>query len=143
MGFSLKKALWLAALLLGSAVEPANAICVPTATAMCLTGNRFQVAATFRTSSGPTTPARPVKLTDQTGYFWFFDPGNVEILVKVLNACTFPGAPRYWVFAAGLTNVEVLITVTDTQTGTVKTYNNPLNRAFPPVQDVSAFATCP
>jgi hypothetical protein len=67
----------------------------------------------------------------------------VEAVVKVLDACSFPGAPRFWVFAAGLTNVEVVLTVTDTATGAVKTYTNPLNRAFQPVQDTAAFATCP
>ena len=49
----------------------------------------------------------------------------------------------YWVFFAAGTNVEFTVTVTDTQTGTVKTYSNPLNTAAPPVQDTSAFATCP
>src|SRR5688500_20030412 len=117
------QALSLAVVLLGAAAAPAGAACVPTATSMCLNEDRFAVAATFRTATLPTTPARPVEITDQTGYFWFVDPGNVEIMVKVLNACTFPGAPRFWVFAAGLTNVEVVITVTDTKTGAVKTYN--------------------
>lgn len=50
---------------------------------------------------------------------------------------------RYWVFAGGLTNVQVTTTVTDTQTGTVKIYTNPLGQAFQPTQDTSAFATCP
>lgn len=130
---------------LGIRVDPLadTGDCVPSTTAMCLNNNRFEVRATFRTATQATTPAQVVKLTDDTGYLWFFSSTNVEILVKVLNACGFPSAPRYWVFAAGLTNVEVTIAVTDTQTGAVKTYTNPLNTPFPPKQDTNAFATCP
>jgi len=42
-----------------------------------------------------------------------------------------------------VTPPEVLITVTDTQAGRVRQYFNPQGRAFAPVQDVGAFATCP
>lgn len=130
---------------LGIRADPvfAASTCVPSATAMCLNGNRFRVEASFRTASAPAAPAQAVELTDDTGYFWFFASTNVEVVVKVLNACTFPGSPRYWVFAAGLTNVEVVIRVTDTQTGIQKVYINPLNQPFPPLQDTGAFATCP
>ena len=38
----------------------------------------------------------------------------------------------YWVFAAGLTNVEVTLTVTDLETQEVRTYTNPLGVAFSP-----------
>ncbi|MBV8203137.1 MAG: hypothetical protein JOZ15_21185, partial [Acidobacteria bacterium] len=49
---------------------------------------------------------------------------------------------HFWVFAGGLTNVHVVIKVTDTQTGAVKTYTNPQNTAFQPLQDTSALP-CP
>jgi hypothetical protein len=49
----------------------------------------------------------------------------------------------YWVFAGGLTNVQVEITITDTASGTKKTYMNPQGTAFKPIQDTAAFATCP
>ena len=49
---------------------------------------------------------------------------------------------RYWVFAGGLTNVEVTLTVTDTRTQESKTYKNPQNHTFQPFQDTNAFA-CP
>lgn len=115
--------------------------CTQNATTMCLNNGRFQVRATFQTSGGDSGSAQAVRLTEDSGYFTFFTASNVELIVKVLNGCSLNN--RYWVFAAGLTNVQVTITVTDTKTGTVKTYNNPLNRAFPPIQDTSAFATCP
>jgi hypothetical protein len=47
------------------------------------------------------------------------------------------------VFAGGPTDVNVVITVTDTQTGATKTYTNPQRTAFRPIQDTSAFASCP
>jgi hypothetical protein len=49
---------------------------------------------------------------------------------------------RFWFFAAGLTNVQVAITVTDTQTGATREYDNKLGAPFAPVQDTSAFP-CP
>lgn len=81
------------------------------------------VAGLPSTSAGslpPALPARatPVQLTGDTGYFWFFNASNVELVVKVLDACHFG---RFWVFAGGLTNVDVDLTVTDTATGAVKT----------------------
>jgi hypothetical protein len=39
-----------------------------------------------------------------------------------------------------LTNVNVVIAVTDTQTGAVKTYTNPQGAAFEPIQDTDSFA---
>ena len=39
-------------------------------------------------------------------------------------------------------NVEVLVMVTDTQTGRTRTYANPRGTAFVPVQDTKAFG-CP
>ena len=115
--------------------------CTPSATALCLNNNRFQVTATFDTPSGQSGQAQVVKLTDETGYLWFFSSGNVEVVTKVLNACSFNN--RYWVYSAGLTDVHVVLTVTDTQTGAFKTYTNPQGRAFLPILDSSAFATCP
>ncbi|MGH9399710.1 MAG: hypothetical protein ACRD00_05035, partial [Thermoanaerobaculia bacterium] len=79
--------------------------------------------------------------TSDTGQFWFFSSSNVEIVVKVLNGCGVN--TRYWVFAGGLTNVQVTLTVTDMSNSTMKTYINPLNTAFAPIQDTNAFATCP
>ena len=115
--------------------------CAENATTLCLNNGRFRVRATFLTPSGQSGNAQAVRLTEDSGYFTFFIASNVELITKVLNGCALNN--RYWVFAAGLTNVEVNLTVTDTKTGTTKSYLNPLNRPYPPVQDTSAFATCP
>lgn len=120
----------------------ATTACVAGGANLCLSSNRFRVAATFQApNNGPSGNAQGVTLTPDSGYFWFFDPANVELTVKVLNGCAINN--HYWVYAAGLTNVNVVLTVTDTQTGAVKSYVNPQGRTYVAVLDSSAFATCP
>jgi CSLREA domain-containing protein len=115
--------------------------CVAGGGTLCLGNGRFSVTATFQApGAGPAGQAQGVTLTPDSGYFWFFDPGNVEVTVKVLNGCGVNN--KYWVFAAGMTNVNVVLTVTDTATGQVKTYTNPQGRTFRSILDTNAFATC-
>jgi hypothetical protein len=120
---------------------PGGGTCTATATVMCLNNGRFRVSGTFNPPSMVGGDARAVQLTDDTGYFWFFNAENVELVVKVLNGC--PVNSRYWVFAGGLTNVEVRITVEDTVRGGTRTYTNPQRTPFQPIQDTQAFFTCP
>jgi plastocyanin len=108
--------------------------------ALCLNEGRFQVEVTWTTPDGTSGAGHPVALTSDSGYFWFFDPNNVELGVKALNGCGFNG--HYWLFAGGLTNVEVAMTVTDTATGEVKTYSNLQGNAFQPIIDTTAFGSC-
>ncbi|MGH9367731.1 MAG: PPC domain-containing protein, partial [Thermoanaerobaculia bacterium] len=116
--------------------------CSNSANTLCLSDSRFRVQTSWRVpSQGTSGFGSAVPLTQDSGYFWFFDPGNVELVVKVLNACSFSNFK--WVFAAGLTNVEVTMTVTDTRNGMVRTYFNPSGIPYAPIQDTSAFATCP
>jgi len=115
--------------------------CVTTDTQLCLAGGRFLVQTGWKASDGQTGLAHTVPFTADSGSFWFFGPGNIELNVKVLDACSFNG--KYWVFAAAATDVEVTLTVTDTKTGAAKTYKNPLGHPFTTITDTSAFATCP
>ncbi|HEV2062981.1 MAG TPA: trypsin-like peptidase domain-containing protein, partial [Thermoanaerobaculia bacterium] len=114
--------------------------CTASATALCLSGGRFRVTAAWQTATA-SGDGMGVQQTPDTGYFWFFNNANVEMVVKVLNGCSTNN--RYWVFAGGLTNVRVAVSVTDTQNGNVRTYVNPINVPFQPIQDTAAFATCP
>ena len=82
-----------------------------------------------------------VPFADQSGKFWFFTSTSVELDVKVLDACALNH--KYWVFAAGLTNVQVTLTVTDTLNGATKTYTNTQGHTFATITDTAAFATCP
>jgi hypothetical protein len=115
--------------------------CAASPTALCLNGGRFQVTAHFDAGGGNAGSASAVQLTSDTGYLWFFASSNVEVIVKVLDGCGLNN--RYWVFAGGLTDVNVTLTVTDTKTSTTRTYMNPAHTAFQPIQDTGAFATCP
>jgi hypothetical protein len=116
--------------------------CVPNDETMCLSQGRFQVRVHWRTQQGTQGQGQSHPLTDDSGYFWFFNPDNVELVVKIIDACG-PPFDRFWVFAAGLTNVETTITVTDTLHNESKEYRNTLGQAFQPIQDTQAFATCP
>lgn len=122
-------------------VEIVQPPCKPDATTLCLQDGRFRVRVDWRRPDSSTGTGKALLPSNDAGEFWFFRADNTELIVKVLDGC---GANnRYWVFASGLTNVRVDITVTDTKNGATKTYTNPLNQAFQPIQDTSAFATCP
>jgi hypothetical protein len=99
------------------------------------------VQADWTTPNGQSGTGHAVPLSSDTGTFWFFNDANVEVVVKVLEGCATNN--RYWVFAGGLTNVRVRLTVRDAQTNATKQYTNPQNTAFRPIQDTLAFATCP
>jgi len=109
-------------------------------TTLCVNGERFKVRAHYASGSlqgfGTAVP-----FADESGRFWFFSPTNVELDVKVLDGCGVNN--RFWFFAAGLTNVGVELTVTDTSTGVVKTYQNAAGHVFSTITDTGAFATCP
>jgi hypothetical protein len=112
-----------------------------TSSTLCLSEGRFLVGATWIAPDGSSGTAHAVPLTSDPGYFWFFEPGNVELAVKTLNGCSVNG--RFWFFAGGLTNLGVTITVTDTTTNQTRTYSNPQGQAFQPIIDAAAFENCP
>jgi hypothetical protein len=106
-----------------------------------LLGERFRVSATWRTADGASGAAQAVPLTSETGLFWFFSATNVELIVKVLDACA-PPFQSFWVYASGLTDVEVELTVVDTWSGQSKTYHRPRGTLFAPLADTSTFKGC-
>lgn len=105
---------------------------------------RLKVEATWRSPAGEagSGTVAPNGRFNDGGCFWFFNDSNTQTLVQILNRCS-ASTPRYWVFASGLTNVEVNITVTDTQAGVQQTYTNPQGQPFRSITDTNAFATCP
>jgi hypothetical protein len=116
--------------------------CVADAHTLCLDQGRFAVTAAFQEApTGFSQPANAVPLTDLTGNFWFFDPANIELVVKVLDGCA--GFDSFWFFSAGLTNLGVTISVHDLVTDQFRNYSNTFGTAFVPIQDTSAFHTCP
>lgn len=115
-------------------------VCLTSATRLCLAEGRFQVVlgwssaeergAAFAVSGGPNA-----------GSFWFFSEDNPEVFVKVLNAC-FEPFNRFWIFAAGLTNLATRLEVLDTESGLRQVYEQLPGRAFESIQDFDSFATC-
>lgn len=118
----------------------AGGVCTPGPTTLCLGNGRFKVESRWTTVDATGT-GKALSLGDDSGRFWFFGPENPELVVKVIDACD--AFDRFWVFASGLTNVEVVLTVTDTHEGRTRQYFNRQGKAFAPIQDTNAFATCP
>ena len=114
--------------------------CVPSSTTVCINNDRFAVSVAWKTPSSQGT-GTGIEYTSESALFWFFGSSNIEMILKVLNACGLNN--RYWVFAAATTDVEYTITVTDTQRGNVKTYFHAQGTAAPAITDTGAFATCP
>lgn len=110
----------------------APSTCTPNTTTLCLLGNRFKVTlnATNR-NAGPTNGQQAPGITlPKSDLFGFFsipgltnNPNNLEVFVKALDGRGING--KYWVFFGTLTNFELNVTVTDTQTGQKKTYFRP------------------
>jgi hypothetical protein len=108
--------------------------CTTTTTTLCLHG-RFLVAVQWNDGENIGV-GQGIPATFDSGYMWFFAPGNIEMAVKILDGTSLNG--HFWVFAASLTNVSYGLTITDTVTGAVRVYQNPLGvmRSF---ADTSAF----
>jgi len=123
--------------------------CVPSPDTLCLLNDRFQVQVEWHDFSGnplslPGSPGSgqgfavdlPATNVTDSGYFWFYEPDTVELLVKMLDGRQVNG--HFWVFAGSLTNVEYTLRVLDTQTQKMSTYVNPPGR-FSVTFDTSAF----
>jgi hypothetical protein len=117
--------------------------CVPSPTALCLQDGRFRVEVAWADFQGGSGAGRPIPLPDRedSGLFWFFDPANIELTVKVLDACVVND--HFWVFVASGSTVEYTITVTDTHHDVTRTYGNDLGEVPSLLPDTAAFATCP
>ena len=114
--------------------------CEDNGTDLCLVGGRFKVEVRWRTPDGQLGLGHGARLTDNSGTYWFFGDSNVEVLLKVLDACSVND--RFWVFFAGTTTVGFNVEVTDTRTGVTREYSNPLGLAAPAVTDTQSFSTC-
>ncbi len=113
-------------------------VCEPDANTLCLgEGGRFRATITWEDFGGNTGPGRVAGLTtEDTGSFWFFDPNNIEMVVKALDGRQNNG--RLWIFYGSLTNVDFEMTITDTESSLQKVYTNFLGD-FASVGDTNAF----
>jgi hypothetical protein len=112
-----------------------SAVCSPGG--LCL--GRFKITAAWN-SGASSGRGEPSLITSNAGYFWFSDPSNVEVFVKILNTCASSGT--YDVYVNGLTHLGVTVTVTDTRTGISRDFVNPAGSPFSLIFDGSTFA-CP
>jgi hypothetical protein len=115
--------------------------CVADAQTLCVAG-RFRARAEWKAPDGRAGVAsvQPVPVGN-SGLLWFVSPDSLELLVKVLDGCA--GNGRYWVFVGPATNLQYLLTVTDTRTGQVRVYFNPQGVSPQAVTDTYAFEGCP
>lgn len=98
--------------------------CSPGPTTLCLLGSRFQVEVSWhdpRTGTSGLGHALPG--TNESGFFWFFEAKNVELVVKLLDGLTVNG--HFWFFHGGLSDVQYTITVTDTVEDETRRYFHP------------------
>lgn len=125
--------------------------CVASDTVMCLLdsdgdgkGDRFRATIELGTreqiEAGEGTPARVVKGgeryigTEESGLFYFFDPTNWEVLLKVLPACTPDLGNSVWVLAASASDQGMWITVIDTKLADDDSKTHRRDWIFPPLE---------
>ncbi len=122
--------------------RPSVGACVPSPTTLCLADGRFRARAVRRDFAGEMGVAEAVPLTGDSGYFWFFAPGNPEVMLKIVDACGLPGFENFWAYSTGLTNVEVELEVVDTWSGERQNVRTALGEAYGPLFDSGSFHVC-
>lgn len=99
--------------------------CVAGPDSLCLLGGRFEVKVdwTNHHAGNVTGIGHPATSSDRTGYFWFFNAENLELVVKALDGRAVNG--KYWFFYGALSDVAYRLRVRDTVTGATRFYDNP------------------
>ncbi|MEM9293874.1 MAG: hypothetical protein AAGD01_19505 [Acidobacteriota bacterium] len=99
-------------------VEANTSPCVDSDTTLCLAGGRYELSLLWNNGNEGGT-ARVVREGD-SAWFWFFQPNNLEAVVKLLDARDVNG--RFWFFVSPLTTLEVIIDLRNTATGELAAY---------------------
>ncbi|MDA8016607.1 MAG: PQQ-dependent sugar dehydrogenase [Thermoanaerobaculia bacterium] len=98
---------------------PTSGRCVPDASTLCFQAGRFRVTGSWRLD-GSTSIARVAPGSDRSGYLWFFDPDNPEVLIKILDGR--PINDSFWVMFGSATHLPFRLVVTDLETGIAKSF---------------------
>ncbi|REK09316.1 MAG: hypothetical protein DWQ36_07140 [Acidobacteria bacterium] len=106
----------------------------------CVSNSRFQVEVDWSIDGDHWSLARSIPLTEDTVSFWFLEPGNLEIVSKLLDGT--PINQHHWLFYASLTNLDYVLTVVDRDSGGTNRYRNPAG-AFHSDGDTRALALTP
>jgi ELWxxDGT repeat protein len=91
---------------------------------LCLLDGRYEVQVDWRDQHNDQQGVgRAVPFRDLSGFFWFFHPDNIELVVKLLDGTPVNG--NVWVFYGALSDVGYTLRVRETATGDVAEYVNP------------------
>ncbi len=109
---------------------PGGGRCEPGPERLCVQDGRFSLEVRFidpnesRPGVDPEKAARVLDslTTAETGFFWFFNPSNIELAAKVLDGRAINGS--FWLLYGGASDLEYTLTVTDTVTGLAREYTN-------------------
>ncbi|REJ85400.1 MAG: hypothetical protein DWQ36_19965 [Acidobacteria bacterium] len=92
--------------------------------------DRFQVSALFQPPGADAPSAGrvrddggPLDPDDAWAAFWWFEPGNLDFAVKVLDGEAITGT--HWVYGASLSDVAFEVEVFDATSGRRRRYTNP------------------
>ena len=116
---------------------PPTSGCTPTTTALQFDGG-YKVSMCYRTPEGKVGQARSgIWASGQAGLLWFFDRGNAEVLVKVLDGCSHNG--HRWAFVAPVTTLEFNLRIAGPD-GKTWTHGNRQGATASSKSDLQAFA---
>lgn len=69
----------------------------------------FEVRVSYENNGWFWARSHAADLGDRTAAFWFFEPENVEVFVKILDGCAING--YHWLFASSLSDLPITIEV--------------------------------
>jgi hypothetical protein len=106
--------------------------CVPDETTLCLADGRLSATATVFDAHGEPVLTPVVQLSTTSGYFYTYSPDDAELTIKM----TDPPADGGKSFViGGMTNLRLLITVKDWDSGQEKKYRNEFPHFLSPIVD--------
>ena len=106
-------------------------------TTLCFHDGRFEVRGSWTTAGASGAMRRADLGRRDSSALYFFVPDNLELLIKILDACETEG--RYWMFYSATTDVGFELQVRDTLTGIERVYTNPLGSPAQPTFDTATF----
>jgi hypothetical protein len=128
------------------ATTPPPSPCVPSSEVACLLGGRFEVRVDWQTADATGTGkvmffGGQRAESDESVFMWFFDPGNFEMGIKMVDACV-PPFGKFWAFQSGLTNQGYTVRIRDSVNDAERIYSNPRGTLPTTTADTAAF-DCP
>ena len=117
-----------------------NPLCSPNHTTLCLLQDRFRVTVDWDDGSN-SGQGQAMPLGNGSGFFYFSDPENIDLFIQVINGCFSNG--YFWVFSASTTDVEYMMSVSDTKTNQTETYFKPQGTIPDSILDTTTFTACP